>query len=112
MLLVVRFELIPFINSRVPPNWTHIDHAISELDKGASLLRQIYASYVLETEVREPLVLGLAKPLDEGVTSEGLAKTVGGQAIFGETEVEERGNEDGGCAELFLLFGKVGATNL
>lgn len=41
-----------------------------------------------------------------------MTETVGDQTVLGEAEVEEGSDGDGGCAELFLLFYEVGASDL
>jgi len=46
------------------------------------------------------------------VACQGYAEAVGGEAVFGEAEVEEGCDGDGRGAELFLLFCEVRAADL
>lgn len=57
-------------------------------------------------------VFVFAEPLDEIVACQGYAEAVGGEAVFGEAEVEEGCDGDGRGAELFLLFCEVRAADL
>ena len=50
--------------------------------------------------------------LDEGVGSKWLSEAICNEAVLGEAEVEHRGDVDLRGAELFLLFDKVGASDL
>jgi len=54
----------------------------------------------------------VADSVDEGGAREGDAHFEGREAVFGKAEVEEGGHGDGGSAELFLLFGEVGTTDV
>lgn len=54
----------------------------------------------------------VADPVDEGGAREGDAHFEGREAVFGKAEVEEGGHGDGGSAELLLLFGEVGTTDV
>lgn len=67
----------------------------------------------MQDELDELFVFLLANPLDEAVGLELLAELVGGQAVLGETKVEERGHVHAtrGIADLFLLFDEVGAAD-
>lgn len=54
----------------------------------------------------------VADPVDEGGAREGDAHFEGHEAVFGKVEVEEGGHGDGGSAELLLMFGEVGTTDV
>lgn len=58
----------------------------------------------MQTEVDEFLVFCFAEPGDEGCGGEGHTQAVGCEPVFGEAEVEERCDGDGGGGELFLLL--------
>jgi hypothetical protein len=103
--------LVPLLHSSVPANRAHIDHAVPELDKRASLDRDIQIRNIVQDEAHELLVVVLADPLDERVRRERHAHADRGQAVLGEAEVEEVGDGDARGAELFLLLGEVGAAD-
>lgn len=111
MLKIELLVLLSLLHTRVPANRAHIDHAISELHERPSLDRYIQISDVSENEVDELLVHVFAQPLDEGVRRERDAHTDRGETVLGEAEVEEGRDGYGGGAELFLLFGEVGAAD-
>ena len=85
---------------------------VPEFNECPPLDGYVDAGEIHEAEVDELLVFGLAEPLDEAVAGERYAEPVGRQPVFREAEVEERGYGDGGRAELLLLFGEVGASDL
>ncbi len=85
---------------------------VPKLDKGPPLDRDVDAGNVDEAEVDQLLVALLAEPLDEAVAGQRLAEPVRREAVFRKAEVEERRDGYGGRAELFLLLGEVGASDL
>lgn len=111
VLQVILLVLVPLGHRRIPANRTDIDHTIPELDKRASLLRQVQVGNVVQDEFGQLFVFLLADPGDEAVRGEGHAHAVGRQTVLGEAKVEEGGYGDGGGAELFLLLDEVGAAD-
>jgi len=85
---------------------------VPKLDKGPPLDRDVDAGDVDEAEVDQLLVAVLAEPLDEAVAGQRLVEPVRREAVLREAEVEERRDGYGGRAELFLLLGEVGASDL
>lgn len=111
MLLVVFLILIPLLDARVPAHGRHIDHAVPKLDKRAPLDGHVEIRNVMQQDLDQLLVFLLADPLDEAVGRERHAEFVGCQPVLRKAEVEERRHGDRGGAELFLLFGEVGAAD-
>lgn len=111
-LLVKGLEVVPLLGAGVPADGGDVDHAVAELDKGSPLDGDVEVGDVVQAEVGEFLVLGLADPADEAVGGEGLAQLVGREAVLGEAVVEEGGDGDaGGLAELLFLLDEVGAAD-
>lgn len=109
---VILFEFVPLLDAGISPHRTDVDHSVTELNKSATFFRELHVRNILEAEVHQLLILILTEPLDETITGKGFSEAVCGQAVFGKGEIEEGGNWRRGCAELFLLFSKVGATDL
>jgi len=105
MLLIIALILVPLLDRRVPANGTNINHAIAELDEGAPLHGDIQIGDIMQDEVHQGLVFGLAEPLDERGRGERRARLEGREPVLGEAEVEERGDGHVGGPELLLLLG-------
>lgn len=111
-LLVKGLEVVPLLGAGVPADGADVNHAVAELDKSSPLDGDVEVGDVVQAEVCELLVLGLADPADEAVGGEGLAELVGREAVLGEAVVEEGGDRDAGRpAELLLLLDEVGAAD-
>lgn len=108
----IRLELVPLLHAGVTSNGADVDHSVTELHKGTTLLGQLQLGNVAEAEVRQFLVFLFTEPLDEAVARERLAQAVGNQAVLGEAEVEESGDIRGSRSQLLLLFHKVRAADL
>ncbi len=85
--------------------------SIPEFNKRPRLNGTLYIRNISQTEVHQLLILLLPQPPNEAVASQLLSKSNSRQAIFSEAEIEEAGDGDGGCAELFLLFDEIGSAN-
>lgn len=111
-ILVVGLKLVSLLGAGVSADGADVDHAVTELNKGSSLDRDVQVGNVVQDEVGKLLVLVLTNPLDEAVGGERLAQLVCGQAVLGEAVVEEGGDRHaGGLAELLLLLDEVGAAD-
>lgn len=111
VLLVVALVLVPLVDARVSPDRAHVDHAVAELHKGASLHGQVEVGNVVQDELHQPLVLVLSDPADERGARQLLAQTNSREAVLGEAEIEEGGDRDGSGAELLLLLDEVGSAD-
>lgn len=112
-LLVPLLILISLLFTRVPAHRADVDHAISELNECTAHRRQtLEVGDVLEAKFGELLVFLFADPGDEGLRGQGSAHAVGGQAVFGEAEVEEGDDGGGRGGELLFLFDEVGTADL
>ncbi len=85
---------------------------VPKLHESPPLDGDIQSRDIHQAEIDQCLILVLAQPLDETAAGQRLAQSVRRQTVLRETEVEERCDVDGGGAELFLLFGEVGASDL
>ena len=104
-ILIKRLKLASLLVAGITADGGNVDHAITELDEGAPLDRNIQVRNVVQDEVGKLLVLVLANPLDEAAGLQRLALLEGRQPVLREAEVEERGDRDtGGFAKLFLLL--------
>ena len=112
MLLIIPLELVPLHVTCISSNWRNIYHSIPELHKRAPLHGNIQVGNIFQHPIDKRLIFCLTDPVDEGGTREGDAHFEGREAVFGKAEVEEGGHGDGGSAELLLLFGEVGTTNV
>lgn len=84
---------------------------LPELDESSRFDWAINVRNISQTEVGQLLVLFLAQPADETLTRKLGSQSVCCEAVLCEAEVEKTHNGYGGCAELFLLFDKVGAAD-
>jgi len=109
--LVVGLKVVALLGGGVAADGRDVDHAVAVLDEGAALDGDVEVGDVVQDEAHELLVLVLANPLDEAVGGELLAELVGRQAVLGEAEVEEGGDDRVGVAELLLLLGQVAAAD-
>ena len=104
-LLVPSLIFISLRVCSVTPHGTDIDHSGPELDECTSHRRQAFESRdVSQAELGKPLILLLSQPLNEGVRRQLFTKTVGGETVLGEAEVEHGSDRTFGGAELFLLL--------
>ena len=85
--------------------------SIPEFNKRPRLNRTLDIRNISQTKVHQLLILLLSQPADEAIARQCLSKSYSRQAIFSEAEIEEAGDGDRGCAELFLLFDEIGAAN-
>ena len=46
MLLIVLIESLALLLGAVPANWTHIDHAISELDESSPIVKHSVLEHI------------------------------------------------------------------
>jgi hypothetical protein len=111
VLLVVALKLVSLHDAGISANRAHVDHTVSELDKGTALDGDVEVGHVVQDELDQLLVVFFTDVADEGLRLEGQARLVGRQAVLGEAEVEERGHSDGAGAELLLLLGEVAAAD-
>lgn len=107
----LRLKLVSLFIRGIPANRTDVDQSIPELNECSPLLRQLQLRHVSQHEVNELLILLLTKPLDERSRRERNTETERGETVFGETEVEQRGDGKVSGTELFLLFGEVRAAD-
>jgi hypothetical protein len=112
VLLIIPLELVPLRVTCISSNRRNINHPIPELYKRAPLHRNIQVGYIFEHPVDKRLIFSLADPVNKGGTREGDAHFEGREAVFSKAEVEDGGYRDGGSAELLLLFGEVGTTDI
>jgi hypothetical protein len=112
VLQIILLILDPLLNSRVPANGTDINHAIPELQKGASLHGDIQIGHVVQDELHQFLVFIFTEPFDEGVRGEREPRLVGCEAVLCEAEVEEGRYGRVGRAKLLVLLGIVGAADV
>lgn len=75
-LLVVGLEVMTLLVAGVTTDRRDVDHAVAELDEGATLDGDIEVGNVVQAEVGKLLPLVLADPLDETVGGELLAELV------------------------------------
>jgi hypothetical protein len=111
MLKIELLILVALLDCRIPANRAHVDHAIAEFHERAALHRDVQVGDVVQDEAHQLLVVVLANPLDETVRSERHAHADGREPVLGEAVVEESRDGDAGSAELFLLFGEIGAAD-
>lgn len=111
-LLVVGLEVVTLLVAGVTADRRDVDHAVAELDEGATLDGDIEVSKVVQAEVGKLLPLVLADPLDEAAGGELLAELVRRQAVLREAVVEEGDDGDTSrLAQLLLLLYQVGAAD-
>lgn len=111
MDFIVLLELIALRDAGVSANRADVHHSISELDKGTSLDWNIQVGNVVKNELDQLLVVVLANVIDESLGSERDTRLVCGETVLCETEIKERGDWNRSRTELFLLLGKIGATD-
>lgn len=107
----IRFKLVSLVDTGASPDRANVDHSVTELNKGSTLLGELHIRNIFQAEVHQVLVLVLTQPLNEAVAGKRLAQTNRRQPILGEAEVEETGDIDRGSTELLLLLRQVGAAN-
>lgn len=90
----VRFELVPLVNTSASSDRADVDHSVTELNEGSTLLGELHIRNIFQTEVHHVLVLVLTQPLNEAVAGKRLAQTNCRQAILGEAEVKKTGDID------------------
>lgn len=112
-LLVPSLELVSFGLAGITANRADIDHTVPEFNEGSTHVgKALEFGNVSQAELCKLLVLLLTEPLDEGVGGELFAQTEGSEAVFGEAEIKEGSNREGGCSQLFLLFDQIRTPNL
>lgn len=112
MLQIELLILRPLIIASITSDRADVNHAIPEFHKSTSHNRQVQFRNVLQAELDELLVFVFSEPANEGGRGEGLAETDCGETVFGEAEIEEGCYVYGAGAELFLLFGEIGAADV
>ncbi len=105
---VEHFVVVSLRLGAVAADRRHVNHAISELNKSASLDGQVEVRDVVQAEVDQRLDVLLAQVAAEAVLSDQLAVLVGHQPILGEAIVHL---VDDVLPHLLLLLGQVGAPD-
>lgn len=112
VLEVVLLEGEALLEVRVAADGRDVDHAVAELDEGAALDGDVEVGDVVQDEVDELLVLGVADPLDEARARQRLAQLPGRQPVLAEAEVEHARHGAVGGAQLLLLLREVRAAHV
>lgn len=111
VLFVIFLVVIALLGTGITANGADVDHAIAELDEGATLYGDIEIGNVVEDEFDEFFVRLLANPFYEAVAWQLDSQFVSCEAVLAETEIEHACNGATGGSELFLLLDEVGAAN-
>ena len=112
-LLIPSLELITFCLGSVSSHRADIDHAVSELNECTSHSGEAFKlTDVLEDELSQLLVVLFTDIFQERGRGKRLAKSICGETVLGEAEIEKRSDGCRRCAELFLLFYKITAADL
>mmetsp|Transcript_12147 Transcript_12147/g.32576 ORF Transcript_12147/g.32576 Transcript_12147/m.32576 type:complete len:216 (+) Transcript_12147:244-891(+) len=101
------FELVSLLATAIPANGREVEHALSELNEGTSLDRDVQIGNVVQRPVNHPLQVGLTQvPNKAGLTNLHTV-LVREQAILGKAVVEHVR----AISQLLLLFDKVRASD-
>ena len=81
-LIIILAKLISFSLITISTNRTYIEHAISELNKGSPLDRNIQVCYVMKHKVDQLLQLVFTQPCFQTLDGQDLTLLIGNKAIF------------------------------
>ena len=101
MLEVELLEVVALLAAAVAPDGRDVEHAVAELDEGATLDRDVQVGDVVQDEIDQRLEFRLAQVLEEGRLFNESTCLVRGEPILREEVVEAL---KAVVAELLLLL--------